>query len=348
MHRLAPISMLALALCACGGSREPGKAQAAKSVAPVAARYPAAEFVVGQGASESGPRVAEAEARRAVAEQLASTLRSRFSADMREVDGQSTASVQSRVEVEAAFDRAELIRVDPRDTRCEGRHCTAVATLRRDEAAAALKPDYDAARTDVRAACAPEAPTASPDDPVRLTRALRRAEAGFPTLARRGRVLAAVLGSPYAPLAEDRACLEALRGRVQTSARETPVWVDVTGVDDAEARARLGVGLAAGLAALGLRAATGERCDAGLRLAVSGRLSCAAGPLGPQCALPLAAALRSCAGAALADVPLGPPASGVHPRAEDRARAALYDQLTPAALQTTLRAALADTLPVSP
>jgi hypothetical protein len=346
MHRLAPISMLAL--CACGGSREPGKAQAAKSVAPVAARYPAAEFVVGQGASESGPRVAEAEARRAVAEQLASTLRSRFSADLREVDGQSTASVQSRVEVEAAFDRAELIRVDPRDTRCEGQHCTAVATLRRDEAAAALKPDYDAARTDVRAACAAEVATASPDDPVRLTRALRRAEAGFPTLARRGRVLAAVLGSPYAPLVEDRACLEALRGRVQTSARETPVWVDVTGVDDAEARARLGVGLAAGLAALGLRAATGERCDAGLRLAVSGRLSCAAGPLGPQCALPLAAALRSCAGAALADVPLGPPASGVHPRAEDRARAALYDQLTPAALQTTLRAALADTLPVSP
>lgn len=344
MLRLSPTPMLALALWGCGAI--PGAP--AKPVTPIAAWYPAADFVVGQGASESGPQAAEAEARRAVAEQLASTMRSRFSADVREDDGQNSTSVRSRVEVVAAFDRAELIRVDPRDTRCEGRRCTAVATLNRDAAAAALKPEYDAARVDVRASCAPtEPPSESPDDPVRLTRALRRAGAAIPTLARRGRVLAAVLGSPYVPLAEDRACLDALRARVRQSARETPVVVDVTGVDDAEARTRLSAALVSALAALGLRVATGERCDAGLRLSVSGRLSCAPGPLGPQCALPLNAALQSCAGVALADVPLGPPAAGVHPRAEDRARAALYEQLTPAALQTTLKSALAGTLPVA-
>jgi hypothetical protein len=247
------------------------------------------------------------------------------------------------------FDRAELIRVDPRDTQCTGQRCTAVATLNRDAAAAALKPDYDTARADLRAACAPaESPAEPLADPVALTRALRRADAQFPAVARRGRVLAAVQGSPYAPLAEDRACLDTLRARARQSARETPVLVDVSAVDDADARTRLGAGLAAGLAALGLRAATGDRCDAGLRLAVSGRLSCGSGPFGPQCALPLTAALHTCAGAPLADVPLGPPASGAHPRGEDKARAALYDLLTPAALQGPLKAALADTLPVGP
>jgi hypothetical protein len=339
------LTALALTLGACGASPGPGETRLAKPGPPLAARYPAAEFVVGQGTSESGPRAAEAEARRAVAEQLASTLRSHFSADVRETDGRNTASVQSRVEVEAAFDRAELIAVDARDTHCAGPRCTAFATLRRDAAMAALAPEYAAASADLRAACAPAEALA---DPVSLTRALRRADAAFDTLARRGRVLAAIQGSPYAPLVEDRACLETLRARARQSAHETPVLVDVSAVDDADARTRLGAGLAAGLAALGVRAGAGERCDTGLRLAVSGRLSCGPGPFGPQCALPLSAALHTCAGAPLADVPLGPPASGAHPRGEDQARAALYDRLTPAALQSALKAALADTLPVAP
>jgi hypothetical protein len=111
-----------------------------------------------------------------------------------------------------------------------------------------------------------------------------------------------------------------------------------------ELRDALSRALAAAFADAGLAAAPADAC-AGLELRPEAAVTCAVGSLGPSCDLAVTGALRDCT--ANADLgALEARVTGVSPRSEADARAALLRRLDEGALKASIHHELAQLLPV--
>ena len=139
--RVTATVLLVLGLAGCGG--KPGVTSLPLD------RYPEAEYMVAAGTSSESMADAEASARAALAAQIRSRIRSQIRDEARqETRDQVTtyeATTVRTIDQDAAFDRMELFRIDPRSRRERDGLYRAVATMSRSEARRALRADYEAA-----------------------------------------------------------------------------------------------------------------------------------------------------------------------------------------------------------
>ncbi|MCA9541171.1 MAG: hypothetical protein KC620_19860 [Myxococcales bacterium] len=339
MRRLA----LCLLLTACGAAPD-----------PFAARYPTARYLVAEGTGAT-PEAAAASARARIAEQIAAKLHSVLEVESQGGD-QATERTRQRIEVEARFERAELIRIPPEAAMCDPTGCRARAVLARQAAADALGADYDRAAVPFRQAAAAAETAAAlaladvgrTETTLVFTRELRAAEAAFHALPGPAWRLRAVTDRPHAPFLADRQralALEARRGQVL---RSVAVSVDPLPKMDAALAEVTTAALLGALHALGVEARIDATC-AGLALTPRAEVTCDRNGIGARCALHLDARLQRCADPApLAHINFAAAGLvGVDPRSEDAARRRLAERIVPAALAGPLAEALRATLPLA-
>ncbi|MCB9524796.1 MAG: hypothetical protein H6702_15665 [Myxococcales bacterium] len=307
-----------------------------------ATEAPRAEVLSAVGAGPTAQAAADA-ARAAVAAQVASALEARLEVSQAEVDGQGTQAVRQVVRTRARFDRAELIEVAALPA-CEGMPHRAHAVLDRARARDALTPEWQAAHDRLQAALARGAQAADSDGPA-FTVAWGAARSAYDDAEAAAAPLVVIAGAPAA-LAEDRQAFRALQGRAEAVRAAHPVTLALDGLE-ADLQAPVGQALVRGLTALGLPAAPGATCEAGLLLRPQATVTCDRSPLGPRCRLGLQGSVTRCDGRPVAPLDLvGTKLAAVHPRSDDRARATLLEKTAAADLAGPLADALAAVLPV--
>jgi hypothetical protein len=328
-----PLILFSFLLTACGAGPQPAT--------PWRVNYPADRFIVAEG-QDTTPQAAADAARAGVAAQIASRIRASIEVESSEIKGRGAQSVRRRVATETGFEHAELIDVPPALTRCAST-CSAVAVLDRQRALDTLRPAYDAAHARFsRAATAAEAQTNLSEQTLHLT-AARQAHLEAEALAA---PITVIGGAPPPERGPDRQMRRALDQRAEALLNATPVVLALHGVD-ADFQPALGRALVHAFAQLGLRAAPGTACTAGLSFVPHATVNCDRSALGPRCRLQLTGSLNHCDGTALTALDFsGTRLAAVHPRSRDHARMRLIERVSAAQLTETLRANLASVLPV--
>lgn len=318
---------------------------------PLRSAYPPERYLVAEGSSPGSQAEAEARARAAIAAQIRASLVSRTTSASESVwqDGveRHTAAMSQQLEQEAAFSRAELIRIDPRSLVQRDGVFHAVAYLPREEAARALRQDLQrlTAEFQRRAVAADAVPG---DDLPGFAAAYGEARESWLALQRSARELRAVSGSQTPGLDGEVGRWDALQARRQE--RFAAIRVALALQPPRPARDRLDEqylrqALTMALQDLGLTV-RGDSCsDAAYLLDLQPRLDYR-GVVGVVCRLELAGQLRECATGDAWDLHLTDPAWSGEGANAHAARNEAAAGVTPGTLTPHLLTALAACLPV--
>lgn len=342
------LSALALSTVAgCGAHLVPTPAE-------VARRYPDARYIVGLGYAgyhdlreqADAARRAEADARARVAEQVRSRVQSTLRVQTEHRAGAEREDIQAHVETTAVFERAELIEVVQRVTRCTAGRCEALAVLSRERAAAGLVDAYALKRPALLAAL--EGAEEAKDDPVRFTQHYREVRRQLPELATLAGSIEVLGRGQHPPYREDRARADAL-ATVAQGYLARPVNLVVAGLPEGPLGQALLRALTAGFRDIGLAALPGEPCAERLSFVPAVAVECGPGALGRTCRLNVEGRLHDCSREAdMAQVDFsGLQLRAAHPRDEERARQLLEAKVAGASLADALRAGLDDVLPLA-
>jgi len=341
---LLGLLLLLGALPGCGGA--PGVHQRPQTA------YPPEQYLVAVGTSDRSQAEAEARARAAVAAQVRSSLTSRTTTQSQSVwsDDQERLSAEAvqRLDQQAAFSRAELIRIDQDSRRQQDGTWYAVAYLPRREASEALRRDYEAAASELaRRADAVQA--VPPGDLPGFAAAYGEAQESWLALERSARELRAVTGGWPASLARDQAAWDAVQARRQALFADIRVALrlqEPRPAGDLLDREYLRHALIAALTDLGV-SVRGDGCedDVAYVLDLQPRLRYQ-GVVGVVCRLELAGALRECATGDGWDLHLSDPVWTGEGANTYAARTQAAAAVTAATLRPRLVAALAASLPV--
>ena len=342
-----PLVVLLGFLASCGGPADPARSSKI-GLKDLETRYPASRFIRGVGQSDVGRREAELDARRVVAEQISSEIRSHLQVTNESVGGVETARVRASVEASADFAYGELIEIIDRATICVGARCEALAVLERGRATDALEALYAAERPSFVAAADA---ALSATELAEFTRSFRVAGESFDRLAPLARQIAVIARAPFPPHIEDRVRSEALLAERARRLGDVRITLILTSVEPAPLRETLSAAFSAAFGALGLQARPGATCESGLAFEPTASMKCGLGMLGPSCELAMTGRLKRCPAAGaegglsdldFADLKL----RGVHPSTEAEARARLLGKIGSAPLADRLREGLKPVVPI--
>jgi hypothetical protein len=308
-------------------------------------QYPPSSYITAVGVSTEGTREAELDAKTRVAEQITSKIKAATTMTMRETNHEGMVDVYSKVQTSTAFGHAEMIRIDSTSLLQANDVFYAFAYLSRRELSEALQSEYEGAARVFRrnAAAALQA-----DDPLRFTTAYRQAHAAFIKLVPTAFRIQAARGKPFRPFADDeKMCLELETLRIRLL-RGLRISIEIEEGMEGKTREVVAMALTGALANLGLNASQGPCGPEGYSLKAKVHTTCDRGRFGPACTMTLTGTLTNCdTNGVVAELDLShPDFKGWHTRDEDKAMAALLDQVTASRLTSILEEALKPMLPI--
>lgn len=305
-------------------------------------------MLVGVGESCEGRAAAEMAARAQVAAQIESTLRQVVEVEIASGDRGDWERVLSRGRQEVRFGHGEWIQV----RQVEGpdrRGChRAVAVMDRADGTRLLREEYRGMAAAFRAEAARAA--VQRGDLAGFTSPFREAGRQFEELARQAMRIAAVDPGRQLPaeFREDRETWEGLVVMQQALLQSLRVAVVAGRIDPPEAREAVLGAVQAALGRLGLVARVAGSCDGDLGVFVEAVTECRWASLGWQCEVRGGIRIRGCQRGDLprGEFDLGRLAQAAHPSREDVARREVLRRLGSEAMETAIREAIGEVLPL--